>query len=719
MKTDTPQKYMDAFLQTEPYYTICYRSGLTVYEESLIMGRFVASGWNGAGYPLSVSNLPEPLRLKPEKFAMPQAFQVEIDGQMLGSHWDWAGFEKEQISKGLHVKISLKHQVRPVTVAVHTLLDGTPIITRWLEITNEGENVAALSELVTMSGAMQSTRKWKNHLRENSPLYTLGYMEDTHWGDEGNFQWHNLPNAGYRVCGRFRRERHRHPMFVLKNEATGEHFICQFAWSGGYAFEFDLDADPGTADQNAHLSYKVEMDAPAPLRTVTSHETVKSPEIHMGMLFGGLDDAIQAMHTHLRESVLMPQARGRGCWVEGAIGPEMEMTEEMTLRLIDDATYFGTEVFFIDAGWYVPPKCEGSEWWLRAGDWQVNRERYKNGLGPIRDKVKKNGMLFGLWMDAERIGSMSEIVKKHPEFIVGTYSGKKSNCGMLDLTNPDVAKWMENEIARVIEENELDFFRLDYNVAGWDAVFCSIRDGFVENGYWRYYEAVYGIYDKLRTRFPNVIFENCAGGGGRTDVGMVSRFCHTWVTDWQIAPRSFSITNGMTMALPPEYVDRLIAGQGGWTTASLSFQARLLLFVRPTIGSFYPHGSEMNRVQMEFVRHTVDIYKNFIRPFMPESRIYHHTPVFDGIEPKGWGILELTSCDSAKGIVGIFQLSNPVEQETMLHLRGVDVSKRYRVTWDNSGRSAVVDGYTLTNDGIHIRQEGALISELLLYEAES
>ena len=98
-----------------------------------------------------------------------------------------------------------------------------------------------------------------------------------------------------------------------------------------------------------------------------------------------------------------------------------------------------------------------------------------------------------------------------------------------------------------------------------------MRDGYVENGYWRYYEALYAIYERLRARFPDVIFENCAGGGGRTDIGMVRRFSHTWVTDWQIAPRSFTITNGMTMALPPEYVDRLIGGQSGHIDGRLRF----------------------------------------------------------------------------------------------------------------------------------------------------
>ena len=160
-------------------------------------------------------------------------------------------------------------------------------------------------------------------------------------------------------------------------------------------------------------------------------------------------------------------------------------------------------------------------------------------------------------MDAERIGNESQILAQHPEWLATAYDKVTPLGNMLDLTQPAVAQWMEDQISRVIEENELDFFRLDYNVPGTGPGAQHVREGFVESSYWRYYEALYTVYERLRAKFPEVIFENCAGGGGRTDLGMVRRFSHTWVTDWQIAPRAFTITNGMTMALPPEYVDRL------------------------------------------------------------------------------------------------------------------------------------------------------------------
>lgn len=683
---------------------------MTVYEESLMHGRFVGRAWNGAGY----ANIwDEGTRLDPVKHPTPQAFWLEIDGQLLASHWEWANLEQNQEDNRLHVVLTLRHAHRPVTVAIHTLLDGTPILTRWLAITNTGAQPAALSTAYPWSGVLQTTSRWRAHLPSGeSPLYSLGYMENPHWGNEGDFRWHDLPNATYQVNGRYRRDRHRHPMFVLRNNATGEHFIAQLAWSGGYCFEFDLDADLGTTDQAARLFFRAGPDAPAPQRIIAVGETVTTPELHLGMTFGDLDTAIQAMHDHLRRSVFVAQPRGRGGWIESGIGPEIEITAEHVLHQIESAAAFGAEVFFIDASWYAKP---GSHWWRTVGDWSVDLERFPEGIKPFRERVHSHGMLWGLWMDAERVGMESQLYKEHPEWLAVAYDRETPLGNMLDLTKPQVAQWMEEQIGSVISQNELDFFRLDHNVAWMGPGAQNERDGFVENGHWRYYEALYAVYERLRAKFPNVIFENCAGGGGRTDIGMVRRFSHTWVTDWQIAPRAFTITNGMTMALPPEYVDRLVAGQNGHITSDFDFQTRLLLFVRPTLAFFNPLGAGWNPQQLACLRHFVDLYKNFVRPFMNTGHIYHHTPTFDGPEPQGWGVLELASSDRTKGIAGVFQLAAPRERAYQLRLRGLDRSQRYRVTWDNSGQSCDVEGFTLMNEGLTIELGGALTSELLLF----
>jgi alpha-galactosidase len=705
--------WSDVLLADGPEPIVSYRTGWVVYEESLSKGQFVGRGWNGAGYVNFYDG-----RLNPDEYPMPEAFRLEIDGQLLATDWKWAGLQKLPSAAGsAQTAITLEHGVRPVTVKVCTKLDGTAVITRWLEITNTGKQPSALAVASPWSGVLLKTDRWRSHLEGTSlPLYSVGYFESSRWGQEGDFHWHDMPEAGYSVDGRYRHGRYRHPLFLLRNNATGELFIGQLAWTGGYSFDFELDSRMGeraALESAAALTFSAGPDGPPPLRVIAPGETVTTPEMHLGLVFGDLDAAVQAMHTHLRKSVLMPQARGRAAWVESGIGPELEITPEQLTHSIDAAAEGGAEVFFIDASWYAAPF---SNWWKTVGDWNVDLKRFPEGLKPFRDRVHAAGMLWGLWMDAERIGEDSAVAKQHPDWLAMNYDGERKIGGLLDLTNPDAAKWMEQQIVRVIEENQLDFFRLDYNTDPGRGI-KTARDGFIENGYWRYYDTLYGIYDRLRTRFPKVIFENCAGGGGRTDIGMVRRFGHTDVTDWQIAPRSFTITNGMTMALPPEYIDRLLGGQDGQTAAEFDFQARLLLFLQPKFGFLYPAGAQPNPIFMQRIKHWVDLYKNFVRPFIDTSRIYHHTPEVSGLDPQGWGVLELASEDRSRAICGLFQLSAPTHPEYELRLRGLDVSRRYRVTFDNSGQSTVVDGFVLMEQGITVRLSGALTSELLVLEA--
>lgn len=691
--------------------TISYRTGMLVYEESFKDGHLVGRGWNGSGF---IPFYDGRVDVRRGTFGK-DAFLIEIDGQELISGWELVGTEVKENSKPVstmprpfdrHVIVTLKNKIRPVTVKVHTGLDGTPVLTRWLEITNDGKADAAIAQVSIWSGALLESRDWRNHLNEGTALYSLGYMHPANQLYEGDFRWVDLTDRRQTVEGRAFRNRHRHPMFVLRNNATGEHFIGQFAWSGGYAFEFDLEQE----SSEALIKFKAGLSGPAPQRVLAPGETVTTPEMHMGMVFRGLDEAVQSMIDHQRRSVLMAQPRGRGCWIESGIGPEIEITEEEVWHALDSAVKMGAEIFFYDASWYSPPN---QSWGPTVGDWTVNRERFPKGLKPFADFCHEHGMLWGLWMESERFGRDSKIIKEHPDWQLRDYRGEFVG-GMIDLTKPEVAKWMEEQIANVIEENHCDFFRLDHNVHGVGALQL---DGYVENYFWRYNEALYGIHTRIRERFPNVVYENCASGGGRTDMGLVRLFSHTWVTDWQIAPRAFTITNGMTMALPPERVSRLVGGQTSFRASECEFQWRLLLFNQPNLSFLTPRGAEVNPQLLGQMKHYIDIYRNFITPWMPQSRIFHHTPVAETPEPKGWGVIEMDSRNGKKGICGLFQLSSPSEPEYLLRMRGLDASLKYKVTFDNSRQTCEVDGFTLVTQGINIRLEGALTSELLLFEA--
>jgi alpha-galactosidase len=694
--------------------TVAYRTANFVFEEGLRGGRWVTLSYNAAGYMMETNPVSAPSWMDSKwLFRAPASFDAVVDGQSLTSHIECLGCIIERTDKGVTARVTLRHTVRPVDVVICTKLDGTPVLERWLEIVNRGENTAAVSVLAPLAGGAQVLNSQMFKLADRPSPYRVGYFKDDHSCSEGNFVWEELPSEIYTIAGRYRRDKHRHPMFVLENRVSGETFIGQFAWSGGYAFTFDYN---NQRNLPATLQMRVDMDSPAPIRTIEPGEAWASPELHLGCVFGGLDEAVNAMHRHVRKSVAKPLAMGKCGWVQAAIGPEYDMSYESTMLAVEHAHTVGAELFWIDAAWYCEPFCE-NEWWNCAGDWHVNTNRYPDGLRSVREKCREYGLEFGLWFDAERVGPKSRAMREHPDWIERTYYGEPNGAGLLDLSNPECAAWVENELSTMIEQLDCTFFRLDWNVGANDILCCYEHGGYVENSYARHQQAFYAIFDRLRARFPNVVFENCAGGGGRTDLGMLRRFSETWITDWQLHPNAFRITNGMSVALPPEFINRLVGGQNSYMTGELQTQMRNLLFAYPSIAVVKPNYVEHNPGMLAEIRRNVEIYKNFVRPMLPDSDIFHHTPELPGAFATGYGVLELAAHDKSRGIIGVFRLAEADGDATVVYSRGADPAKTYRVTLDNTRSATEVSGFELANGGLRIRLPGALTSELVLFEA--
>src|SRR5690606_15687745 len=132
----------------------------------------------------------------------------------------------------------------------------------------------------------------------------------------------------------------------------------------------------------------------------------------------------------------------------------------------------GCELYLIDAGWY---RGSSKGWHETAGDWYAG-EHLPNGLEPIFAYARQKGLLYGLWVEIERIGEKSGVYQEHPDWVLTRY-GKPVERGPLDVTKPEVAEWMEAEIVRIIERYDLDLYRLDYNINIWEGGQTE-RDGF-------------------------------------------------------------------------------------------------------------------------------------------------------------------------------------------------------------------------------------------------
>ena len=706
---ETMSEFFNVYYQQGENPVFSYRSGLAVYEETFANGVLLASGSNAAGYPLNVlSNFPS--RLNPLNFHEPSSFNIEIDGQSIDYGLKFIGFQALETENSLQAILTLESGVKPVRINIHTVLDGTQMFTRFIGIENISDNPLNLSRLSLISGGLETMER-AQFTADNDvdKLYSVGYFDNDNWGREGEFAWHSLSSGTHSVNYRFGRDRFGHPLYFIRNNLTGKMYFYQIGWSGGCRFTADLNA---AAERNfSSLSFKAEITSHNPMIVIRPHETFVSPEVHVGIVAGGLDEAVNEMHSHIRKSVLnSPSADPSACFVGAGMGAEHDMSVETSKAFIDQMAEMGAEVFIVDAGWECPPEKETS-WGDYNGINIPDPDRYPGGIGEVREYCHEKGLKFGLWVDIENLGSKTEVFGKHPEWRGETILGNQSR-NLIDLSIPEAAEWAENELARIISEYKLDLLRVDHNISFRD--YFTMRNG--ECTSIRHIQAVYDMYRRLKRRFPDVIFENCAGGGARTDLGMMKNFNHSWVSDWQKAPRSVAVTNGMTMALPPERVDRLFAGMGCHENGSLDFHMRNCMLGHMSLNVVSPRTAVINPVQMSFIRHSVDLYKNFIRKFLPDSKVYHHTPETAKTLENGYSVLEISSADGTKGAIAAFTMSASVNDKLNIVPKGINAGVEYKITLDNSGATFVLNGYEIISRGIDVYIPSSLSSELVLYE---
>ena len=691
-----------------------YHSGTVIYTERFRDGRLIAAAMHDTGIPYYPR----------DEDAGSPAFDLQIDGESLYFGWELAEARESGLlspAAGERIKVRgqsgecnrivLKHTLKPVTLEITTVPGGDGFFRRSMKLTNTSATatlgLTAVSPLTGLIWPMADNLRENLHDSGGVP-YRVGRMLDNEWGNEGNFVWQDIPFSTELAFGARRgRSGHASPFAIAHNNVYGGYFVAALAWSANWRMSFTGNY---LRNGTSNLQFSLSPTGPAPLRLLAPGETTNFPDVHFGMNHTSFDDAVQCWHRYLRRNVLPnvgPQPVIYNHW--GYL--EHEMNEAGLIHEVDIAAEVGAELFIVDAGWYADANAP---WPETSGDWQTGN-RLPNDLFPAFKHARAKGLACGLWCEIESAGRDSKLAKEHPDWFITRYGQPVQR--ILDLAKPAVREYVATTIFRLIERYELELFRLDYNIEAWDGGF-NLVDGRQENTLWRHCEAIYEIFDNVRHRFPKLQLENCSSGGGRHDLGMLSRFTTTWTSDWMRMPRTVRILNGTSIALPPEYLDRMFGVcMNGSYRGNPETQLQLLMLCHPTVSGLTPSLAEANPELLALVKKYIGIYKNFIRPFHRDARVYHHTPVIPGGDASGWCVIENVASDRSRAVAGIFRLVNATEDTYTLRFRGLDSAKRYRVTTEPGGLVAEVAGFTLQQQGVTIRLDTPLTSNLLLCES--
>lgn len=262
---------------------------------------------------------------------------------------------------------------------------------------------------------------------------------------------------------------------------------------------------------------------------VRKGESFVTPEAAM-VIGDSLDDITREMHRFTMNHIINPdfQNKIRPIIFNNWEGTGMRIDEQSLLDMAKIAVSVGVEQFVVDDGWFRNRIDDKNG----LGDWEVDLNKFPNGLGSFVKKVKSLGLKFGLWVEPEMICLKSDLYKKHPTYAsVIPYREpiERRRQVMIDMANPEAADYLFNCLSKVFDETKPDYVKWDYNRFMTDN-YSSI--GIKKGEYMhRFIMGTYSLMDRLNKKYPNILFESCSSGGGRYDLGMFYYMPQTWGSD--------------------------------------------------------------------------------------------------------------------------------------------------------------------------------------------
>jgi alpha-galactosidase len=715
--------YVKTFRSGEGVEGIRYHSGRQTLDEALIDGRLVRRYMNCTGQVVPEYHI-TPQSLAAHAAAIPgaQAFRLGVNGEILDGGWKSAGYGENMEGEHLVCRLALEHEGAGVAVTVVTRMDGGDFIIRNLEIENRADKAIALTSVAPFSCMI-----WAHGDNRENPLqysreevvgkgaaFELAYNHLTHQLAEGDFYFDQLYGGEKRIGSDRGKSGFNRPACWLRNRLNGETLVCEYAYAGNW--QMVARVTEKLYDAVTLEAGMMELEGEA-VRVLVPGESVVTPAVHFALLHDSDDRIVQLTHMHVRKNVLprLPagvpiaeiEANHRGYLCD-------RETEEGLLADIDVAAKIGTEMYVVDAGWYGAGEI--NSWWNNTGDW-VAGPWLKNGFEPIPKRALKKGLRFGLWIEIEAAGAYSRLREEHPEWIARRNGAPCAKGRALDLALPEVEAFCLDTICGCVERYGLDMYRIDHNHSiGLGAT--RIVDGFVENTLWRYYEAFERIHRGVMAKYPRLVLQNCAGGGGRLDWQTMGFFHNTELTDWMRQPRSIRILSGVTMSLPPEILLRTFGTEVGEMPmdGDLDSQFRICMMCRPIYRGIAPSVETLTPALHARFQEYNGLYRSWFRPQMENCLVYHHTPFQPVREAAPMTILEYASPDKSMATVAVFTLSPSCESELAVKPRGVDAGGRYRVTLLNSDESYEAPGAELRRDGIPVRVGVTMSSEMALIQ---
>jgi alpha-galactosidase len=345
------------------------------------------------------------------------------------------------------------------------------------------------------------------------------------------------------------------------------------------------------------------------------------------------------------------------------------------VKIAKSASELGIELLVLDDGWFGKRNDDTSS----LGDWHVDLNKLPHGLESLAQKITETGMKFGLWFEPEMISPNSELFSEHPDWAVGV-PGQHYTLGrnqlVLDFSRPEIVDYLYEKMSGIIKQTNLAYIKWDMNRNITEAFSQKLAVDQQGEFFHRYILGVYQLYERLTSEFPHVLFESCAGGGGRFDPGMLYYAPQAWTSDDTDAIERLKIQYGTSFAYPVYSMGSHVSdvpNHQTLRTTPLSTRANTAYF-----GTF---GYELDPLKLteeerKEIKEQVAFYKKH-RELIRDGQFYRLMSPFSNNET-AWMIVSKDQSEALIGWYKVLAAPNPKKQHT-LRLNGLAESKEYKV----------------------------------------
>jgi alpha-galactosidase len=592
---------------------------------------------------------------------------------------------------------------RPLHVTLHYTIDpATGIVGRSTIIRNDTKTAVRIDQASSAAWSLPANTDYHLH-------YLTG-----RWAAEWTLQDRALTDGTTVIeSRRGSTGMQANPWFAidragLTTEESGPVWFGALAWSGSWRISIDRnplgDVRVVGGFNPFDFAYRLQ-----------PGETLETPVFYGGYSGQGMGGASRLMHRFEMTKIL-PAPKPRPILYNSWEATEFAVDESGQMALAEKAARIGVERFVMDDGWFGARNNDHAG----LGDWTVNRQKFPNGLKPLIDKVHGLGMEFGIWVEPEMVNPDSDLYRAHPDWVIN-FPGRPRSEGrnqlVLNLARRDVRDYVLKAVDDILSNNDIQFLKWDYNRNWSEPGWPQLDPQDQPKIYVSYIRNLYGILAKLRKRHPKLEIEDCSGGAGRVDLGIMGLTDQIWASDNTDPFDRLSIQDGFTHAYAPGVMMDWVTDSPNWVNnRSTSLGYRFLSAMQGALGI----GADLNKwKEADFAEaaRMVAAYKE-IRQTVQGGDLYR---LIRPTDPAGRAATFYVAPDKKQAVLFAFlHSSTKLDRQPNIQVIGLDPARQYRVRAiaASDADSQTQSGAYWMGHGVEIPMTGDFQARGLVFEAQ-